>query len=125
MQAGAARRSVDVLVVDDDEAVRSSCAEILRDSGFVVEVAEDGEVALSMLDDLDVRLMLLDLKMPRRDGFAVLEALDEPPPVVLISAFPLDEAVRDRVGKKIAGYLQKPVSPHRLVPLVAGIVWAN
>ena len=124
MRADVARRSVDVLVVDDDAAVRSSCTEILRASGFDVEVAEDGEVALSLLDDLDVRLVLLDLKMPRRDGFGVLDALDAPPPVVLISAFPLDDSVRNRVGTKISGYLQKPVSPHRLVPLVAGIVWS-
>ena len=125
MQGDSARRPVDVLVVDDDEAVRSTCAEILRDSGFVVEVAEDGDIALDMLEDIDVGVMLLDLKMPRKDGFSVLEALDDPPPVVLISAFPMDEGVRARVGKKIAGYMQKPVSPHRLVPLVAGIVWSN
>ncbi len=124
MHADAARRSVDVLVVDDDAAVRASCAEILRASGFEVEVAEDGDVALSLLHDFEVGLMLLDLKMPRRDGFGVLEALETPPPVVLISAFPLDDAVRARVGAKISHYLQKPVSPHRLVPLVASIVWS-
>ncbi len=124
MHADAARRSVDVLVVDDDAAVRASCAEILRASGFEVEVAEDGEVALSLLGDLEVGLMLLDLKMPRRDGYAVLESSETLPPVVLISAFPLDDAVRARVGTKINHYLQKPVSPHRLVPLVASIVWS-
>jgi DNA-binding response OmpR family regulator len=118
-----ATRTVDVLVVDDDDSVRSSCAAVLRVSGFSVEVAEDGDVALDLLRDLDVGVMLLDLKMPRRDGFAVLDALDHPPPVVLMSAFPFDEDVRRRIGRKIIRYLQKPVSPHRLVPVVAGILW--
>ena len=125
MSANGRRRSVDVLVVDDDDAVRMSCPEVLRTSGFSVEAAEDGDVALALLQDLDVGVMLLDRKMPRMDGLSVLDALDEPPPVVLISAHPLDETLRRRVGPKVKDYLQKPVSPHRLVPLVAGIVWAK
>jgi DNA-binding response OmpR family regulator len=120
---GPATRTVDVLVVDDDDSVRASCAAVLQVSGFSVEVAPDGDVALEMLRELDVGVVLLDLKMPRRDGFAVLEELDDPPPVVLMSAFPFDDDVRARVGDKITNYLQKPVSPHRLVPVVAGILW--
>jgi len=117
------KRAVDVLVVDDDPDVRSSFAEILRVSGFSVEVAGDGDVALDLLGQLDVGVVLLDLRMPRRDGFAVLDALDAPPPVVAISAYPLEADVRARVGSKVVNYLQKPVSPHKLVPVVAGIVW--
>ena len=117
------RRTVDVLVVDDDPDIRSSFAEILRISGFSVEVAGDGDVALDLIGQLDVGVVLLDLRMPRRDGFSVLDALDVPPPVVAISAYPLEADVRARVGSKVVNYLQKPVSPHRLVPVVAGIVW--
>lgn len=118
-----ATRVVDVLVVDDDDAVRASVTEILRASGFSVEVAEDGDVALDLLDRLDVGVMLLDLRMPGRDGISVIDALDDPPPIVLISAFRLDSDVRNRVGAKVATFLQKPVSPHRLLPIVASIVW--
>jgi CheY-like chemotaxis protein len=114
---------VDVLVVDDDDAVRSSLAEILSVSGFSVEVAEDGDVALDLIAELEVRMILLDLRMPRRDGFSVLDALDDPPPVVLISAYSLDPDVRRRVGAKVVRHLQKPVSPHKLLPVVASIVW--
>ena len=118
-------RYVDVLVVDDDEAVRSSCAAVIRTSGFSVEMAENGDVALSVLQEVDVGVMLLDLVMPNGDGFSVLDALDDPPPVVLISAYAFNEDIRKRVGHKITEYLQKPVSPHRLVPVVAGIVWGH
>jgi CheY-like chemotaxis protein len=117
------RSAVDVLVVDDDADIRSSFAEILRISGFSVDVAGDGDVALDLIGQLDVGVVLLDLRMPRRDGFAVLDALDAPPPVVLISAYPLDADVRARVRSKVVNYLQKPVSPRHLLPVVAGIVW--
>jgi len=60
--------------------------------------------------------------MPGRDGFSVLDALENPPPVVVISAHALEQEVRARVGSKVVNYLQKPVSPHKLVPVVAGIV---
>jgi CheY-like chemotaxis protein len=119
------RRAVDVLVVDDDAAVRVSCATVLRVSGFSVEVADDGDDALALLRELDVGVVLLDLRMPRRDGFAVLDALEAPPPVVIISAYPLDKEMRLRVGSKVVDHLQKPVAPHRLLPLVARIVWAD
>jgi CheY-like chemotaxis protein len=119
------RRAVDVLVVDDDPDVRSSFAEILRGSGFTVEVADDGDAALALIAELEVRLVLLDLRMPRRDGFSVLEAMTDPPPVVLISAFPFDRDIRSRVGTKVVNYLQKPVSPHKLLPIVGAIVWGH
>jgi CheY-like chemotaxis protein len=125
LQSESTKRAADVLVVDDDDAVRSSLADILRVSGFSVEVAEDGDVALTLLDELDVGVVLLDLRMPRRDGFSVLDALDDPPPIVLISAFALDSDVRERVGAKVTAFLQKPVLPHRLLPIVAGIVWRS
>jgi len=119
------KRSVDVLVVDDDEDVRSSMAEILRVSGFTVEVAEDGDVALELLDALDVGMVLLDIRMPRRDGFSVLDALDHPPPIMLMSAFAFDSNMRARVGSKVIGHLQKPVAAHKLLPVVAGVVWSS
>jgi CheY-like chemotaxis protein len=116
------KRVTDVLVVDDDDDVRSSLADILRLCGFSVDVAQDGDVALTLLGQLDVGVVLLDLRMPRRDGFSVLDALDDPPPIVLISAFAIDYEVRQRVAPKVTAFLQKPVSPHRLLSIVAEIV---
>ena len=112
------RPGVDVLVVDDGDSVRSSFAEILRGSGFSVEVAGDGDAALELLDHLDVGIVLLDIRMPRRDGLSVLEELEGRPPVILISAYTMDREMKDRVGSKVVDYLQKPVSPH-LLPTVA------
>src|SRR5579863_9907725 len=109
---------VDVLVVDDDDVLRSTCADILRASGYSVAVAEDGRVALDVLAHQAVGLMLLDLQMPRRDGVSVLKALTTPQLVVLVSAYALDEATHAVADDKVVTFLQKPVPPQRLLDVV-------
>ncbi len=111
--------AVDVLVVDDDEALRTTEAQILRAAGYSVATAEDGDVALRVLGERSVAVVLLDLRMPRRDGFSVLEALTAPQVVVLVSAYSLDDATRARVDAKVVTYLEKPVPPDRLLNTVA------
>ncbi|HTT85840.1 MAG TPA: response regulator [Acidimicrobiales bacterium] len=108
-----------VLVVDDEESVRTSVAAILRSSGYEVIEAEDGERALQMLDRHDVQVVILDVRMPRLDGIGVLDALDEPPAVVLMSAHVLAADVRARIEEKVVSFLQKPVPPRRLLDEVA------
>jgi len=58
---------------------------------------------------------VLDVRMPHRDGIEVLDALDEPPPVVLMSAYCLDPAERSRLGDKVDAFLKKPFEPLRLL----------
>jgi CheY-like chemotaxis protein len=112
-------RSVDVLVVDDDGPVRSTWAEILRNSGYSVETAEDGDGALGFLGQHSAGMILLDVRMPRRDGLSVLQALTAPQVVVLVSAYSLDEATRTRTDATVVTHLEKPVPPKRLLAIVA------
>lgn len=78
-QAG---RVVAVLVVNDDPAIRSLLREMLQEEGYVVETAEDGQQALSMLRRLPVPLvMVLDDIMPVMDGSKLLEAIAAEPTV--------------------------------------------
>jgi len=107
-----------VLLADDDSGVRSTAAEILRMAGYEVLEAEDGMAALEMVERDDVRVMILDVLMPRADGIAVLEALDTPPVTVIASAFTVDPEVRERLGAKVFTYLKKPVPPDRLIETV-------
>lgn len=110
---------VDVLVVDDDDAIRSTWGEILRMSGYSVALAEDGDVALHILKRQSVGMVLLDLRMPRRDGLSVLKALTAPQLVVIASSHSLDKATRARTDAKVVTYLEKPVPPERLLGVVA------
>ena len=110
---------VDVLVVDDDGALRSTWAAILRGSGYRVAVAEDGDVALRFLAGRAAGMVLLDLRMPRRDGLSVLEELPAPQLVVLVSAYSLDEATLAQSDAKVVTYLEKPIPPELLIDTVA------
>jgi DNA-binding NtrC family response regulator len=107
-----------VLLADDDRGVRETAAEILRMAGYEVLEAEDGLVALEMLEANEVGVLVLDVLMPRADGIAVLEALDAPPVTVIASAFAVDPEVQERLGRKVFTYLKKPVPPERLIQAV-------
>ena len=114
--------AVPVLVVDDDADIRASVAEILRGEGYAVCEAEDGERALQLIDHERFAVMVLDIQMPRCGGVAVLDALDDPPPVVVMSAHPLDGADKRRLRPKIRSFLRKPFPPRLLIDSVAAIL---
>lgn len=108
-----------VLVVDDDEDVRSSLARALRLSGFAVATASDGAAALRAVADDPPDCMVLDVTMPRMDGVAVvtaLRALGHEVPVCLLSA---RSTVDDRVVGLEAGADDYLVKPFALAELVA------
>jgi len=87
----AAPETPDVLLVEDDDAVREGLEEVLTGEGYAVRTAADGEKALAWLRAGNrPRLLLLDLVMPRMGGERFLEALraspPPAPPVVLMTA---------------------------------------
>jgi len=79
-----------ILLAEDDRFLRRACETKLKQAGFNVRVAVDGEEALTMAREQSPDLLLLDLLMPRRDGLSVLATLRGDPktkeiPVVIMS----------------------------------------
>ena len=79
-----------ILVADDDPYVRLHIAEILDEAGFDFDTADDGDEALLMLNDTEPDLLLLDLAMPRMDGWQVIREVRANPstrtlPIVVLS----------------------------------------
>jgi CheY-like chemotaxis protein len=79
-----------ILLAEDDRFLRRACETKLKQAGFEVRVAVDGEEALTLAREQSPDLLLLDLLMPRRDGLSVLAALRADPttkgiPVVIMS----------------------------------------
>ncbi len=112
------RAGAEVLLADDDDAVRTTAAEILRNAGYDVVEAPDGEIALQVIRDRSVRVMVLDLSMPRLGGVDVLDALERPPVTVIASAYRLEPDESERLGPKIFSFLNKPVLPSTLLDVV-------
>ena len=78
-----------ILVVDDDDAIRTMVERVLRREQFEVEGARDGHEAIEKLTRNDYGTILLDLMMPRVDGHGVLQFLEQlpaPAPVIVMTA---------------------------------------
>ena len=115
-EAAAASRAGLVLLVDDDVATRDLLARFLRREGFAVRSASDGKTGLAMARQLRPSAILLDVMMPRLDGWAVLSALKADPaladiPVVMLTVVQ-ERGLAFSLGA--ADYLDKPVEWSRL-----------
>jgi CheY-like chemotaxis protein len=102
-----------ILVVDDEESVRSISAQMLRKLGFDVVLASDGREALEVFrtNPSVFDLVLMDLTMPHLDGretFAELRRMRDDVRVVLMSGFNEQEAISQFSGTGLVGFLQKP-----------------
>ena len=119
-----------VLVVDDDPDMVGVITMILESQGYQVVVANDGIECLERLSAERPDLMILDLLMPKMDGFAVYKELMSPAwseyrdmPVVILSSV-REEASRRRyeleTGQELStdNYLEKPISPNVLLDCV-------
>jgi len=109
------RGSGSVLVVDDEEPVRVTAAQMIIFFGFEACEAESGQRALELLRDGERRfdLVLLDLTMPGMDGFATFNAIRElrpDQPIVVFSGYSEQDAKQRFAGKNLNGFLQKPFS---------------
>ena len=110
-----------VLVVDDDESIRLLIQRLLARSGFAVETASDGGVALDMLSKEGYDALVLDLMMPHVDGFTVLRQLIATNPelvsrTVVATAYPRD--VTRRQLDEVCKVLIKPFDTAELVEAV-------
>ncbi len=112
-----------VLVVDDEEAVRTLVRRVLEDSGFTVVAAADGDEGIDVFrrHGEDIALVLLDMTMPRLSGHETLielRRIQESVTVVLSSGYS-EQVARDQFADQpIAGFLQKPYSPNELLAKV-------
>nr|WP_074456907.1 response regulator [Candidatus Synechococcus spongiarum] len=124
MQGAAATPPKRVLVVDDEPAVRRILETRLRMAGYTVILAGDGEEALSQFYREQPDLVVLDVMLPKLDGFGVCRQLraESSVPIIIVSAL-------DNTSEKVAGlelgaddYLSKPFAPRELEMRIAAVL---
>lgn len=101
-----------VLVADDDQSIRQLVSMIVRREGIEIDAACDGADAIEKLEQHEYAVILLDLMMPRVDGFGVVEYLREHPqsrkPVVLVVTAYADQKFKEVDPTIVSGVLRKP-----------------
>ena len=116
----AARRRV--LLVDDDPEIIDSIRYALESKGFQIFIARDGNQGLAMAEREDPDLVILDMMMPKRSGFLVLEKLRRTRPVpVRVIMITANEGARHKAYAEMLGvddYLRKPFAMDKLVESV-------
>ena len=102
--------AAEILVVDDERAVRRGVAAILSGAGYVVREAKNGKEALRLFGESKPDLVLLDVMMPKMDGFSVCSAIrevDAAVPVLFLSALGDEESQLKGFGYGADDYIEK------------------
>lgn len=115
-----------VLIVDDDALLRELLRAVLQDGGFVLDEADNGELALSLAEANPPDVVVLDVMMPGMNGFEVCRALRAEDATVNAHVIMLTarDSPNDRDEGRAAGadvFFTKPFSPLDLLEAVAGV----
>jgi two-component system, response regulator PdtaR len=110
-----------VLVVEDEALIRLDLTEMLGEEGYrIAGEAPDGEAAIEMARELRPDLVIMDVKMPKKDGIeAAATIVDEKiAPVVMLTAFSQRDLIERARDAGAMAYLVKPFARHELVPAI-------
>lgn len=119
--------SIKVLIAEDDANIVESLSFVLGREGFAVSTALDGDEVVRQLRDDPPDVMVLDLMLPKRNGFEVLKAVKSDPalralPVMVLTAKgqPQDRRLAEEIG--VEGFMTKPFSNTDVVEAVRRLV---
>src|ERR1700749_5361547 len=108
----------DILIIDDEKAIRKTLMEILSFEGYKVEEASDGEEGLKKFKEKTYDLVLCDIKMPKLDGIEFLQKAGESNPdvpIIMISGHGNIETAVEAVKTGAYDYISKPPDLNRLL----------
>ena len=119
-----------VLIVDDEPNIVISLEFLLKREGFAMSVARDGEAALAAIRSERPDLVVLDVMMPKLDGYAVLQAVRADPELAGTRILMLTAKGREAEQKKglalgADAYMPKPFSTHELIANVRRLLGAE
>lgn len=114
-----------ILVVDDEEIMRSSLSDWLKEDGYYVQAVEDGYKAIEKVKEEEWDLAVVDLKMPKIDGLEVLEKIRKMKPevpVIIVTAYATIDTAVMAIKAGAADYIVKPFNPEEISVVIAKLV---
>ena len=114
-----------ILVVDDDAIVIKSCRRILEAEGFEVSAVPSADSALEAIKNSDFDLMLVDVKMPQRDGMYLMREVKKSRPgvpIIVMSGYPTPETITEVLRLGATLFIPKPFRPDELMKSVRQVL---
>ena len=101
-----------ILIIEDETAIQSILSELLTDAGYNIEVAGDGLEGITKFREKPFSLILLDIMMPKIDGYTVCEMIRQESnvPIIMLTALDEEEAQVKAFELKVDDYITKPFS---------------
>ena len=107
---------IKLVIVEDEEILQSVLKEKFEQDGFEVFIASDGEAAIPLIQEVNPKIIVLDLLLPKKDGFAILKELKTNSnlkniPVVVLSNLGQDEEIKRALSLGALDYFVKTQHP--------------
>jgi DNA-binding NtrC family response regulator len=118
----------DILIIDDEKAIRKTLSEILSFEGYKIDEASDGEEGLKKFKEKNYDVVLCDIKMPKLDGIEFLQKAGEnngDTPIIMISGHGNIETAVEAVKKGAYDYISKPPDLNRLLITIRNAMEKN
>jgi len=110
-----------ILIVDDDETIRTTMKAILEDEGYVVDLASTGEEAIRLTMKTTYNIALLDIRLPDMEGVELLKLMRDSVPrtrKIMVTGYPSMQNAIAALNKNADAYLLKPLDNEKLLNLV-------
>ncbi len=117
-------RSPHLLIVDDDEPIRTMLCQIMRQAGYECSSAPSGEKALEFLDQRSVDIVITDIRMPGINGFGLTEAVKQKytADVIVITGYGGEFGYEEAMEKGASDFALKPLRPQELITRVKRVL---
>jgi DNA-binding NtrC family response regulator len=116
---------MNILIVDDERIVLDSCKRVLEAGGYSVTLATSAEKALEAMSTDAFSLILMDIKMPGRDGMSLMREVKEKwpeVPVIIMSGYVTNETVTQVSKTDAASFIAKPFTPDELAEAIRKVL---
>lgn len=119
--AEAAERGTKIMVVDDQAGIRMLLEEVFKKEGYSILTASNGNQALEIIEENNVDLVLLDMKIPGMSGLEILKKIKQVRPdlkVMVMTAYGESDIVKEALRNGAMSHFSKPFDLHELITSV-------
>ena len=114
-----------ILVVDDEGIILDSCRRVLEEDGLDVLLVTSADKAIAAIEDEEPSVLLMDVKMPVRDGMDLMREVKErwpDIPIIVMSGYHTKETIEEAIKIGAATFIAKPFTPDELLEALRQVI---